>query len=93
MVSVICPTSLCRHVFHPLLYECFCRQTYEPKELVVVDTGVKPSDFLEAQSSVDPRVIYRHYPVADFKQEMPPMEIGLDGLAEVQPPAWSLGLK
>lgn len=26
LISVIAPTSFARHGFHPLLYECFCKQ-------------------------------------------------------------------
>ncbi len=83
LVSVICPTTDRRHVFHPLLYECFCRQVYEPKELVVIDTGSEPSVFLEAKAREDKRIVYRFFPnvvnsedpqrvdVADFEDGRP----------------------
>lgn len=45
MVSVICPTTDERRMFHPVLYESFARQHYERKELIVVDTGDVPSQF------------------------------------------------
>merc|ERR1712226_1042378 len=30
LISVVAPTTERRHHFHPLLYECFRRQVYEP---------------------------------------------------------------
>lgn len=104
LVSVVVPSSERRHVFHRLLYSCFCSQTYEPKELVVVDTDGPPSEFLLSRAKEDPRLVYRHYDVADFRQEpcesdstasMPWLRsqaICKDSLAETRQ-AWSLGLK
>lgn len=109
LVSVISPTSFSRRMFHPLLYECFCGQAYEPKELVVVDTGPEPSEFMMEKARLDPRVVYRHYLVADSKMDLPP-DSDTAGVAAasfhvsdlsswqsrgVDKPAsaWSLGLK
>ena len=39
IVSLPCACSRIRHAFHPLLYENFLRQSYEPRELIVIDTG------------------------------------------------------
>jgi len=69
LVSVVTPTSAARHDFHPLLYECFRSQAYEPKELVVVDTGTKPSEFLQERARADPRVVYRFWPVQDARMQ------------------------
>lgn len=69
LVSVITPTSHKRHPFHPLLYEAFCSQTYEHKELVVVDTGDEPSAFLQERAREDPRIIYRWFHVKDARQQ------------------------
>jgi len=63
LVSVICCTSDGRRAFHPLLYENFRLQTYEPRELVVVHTGEMPSEFFQEKAVEDPRVIYRFFPV------------------------------
>ena len=39
-VSVVCPTTSARHKWHgPRLYASFQAQDYEPRELVVVDSG------------------------------------------------------
>ncbi|CAE7730956.1 unnamed protein product [Symbiodinium microadriaticum] len=59
-VSVICPTTDERILFHPQLYDCFAAQTWKDKELVVIDTGPRSSPFLKAKALEDPRVIYRH---------------------------------
>jgi len=69
LVSVCVPTSEKRHAFHPLLYEGFRSQDYEPKELVVVDTGKRASAFLRERAQMDPRVIYRFFPVDDSREE------------------------
>lgn len=89
LISVICPTSDRRHAFHPLLYECFCAQTHEAKELVVIDSGLRPSQFLLDRSREDPRLIYRF-----FNNEAPRHhgnwdQAGMLSSREV----WSLGLK
>lgn len=69
LVSVVTPTSQRRHAFHPLLYKCFCAQTYAPKELVVVDTGEQPSAFMQATALKDPRVVYKHFQVCDARED------------------------
>lgn len=69
LVSVVTPTSEKRHHFHALLYESFRTQTYEPKELVVVDTGSAPSAFLVDRASRDPRVVYRWFNVNDARTQ------------------------
>mmetsp|Transcript_113432 Transcript_113432/g.315866 ORF Transcript_113432/g.315866 Transcript_113432/m.315866 type:complete len:1092 (-) Transcript_113432:80-3355(-) len=65
LASVVCTSIEKNHPSHPLLYECFRKQTYEPRELVVVDTGTQPSRFLQEKAKADPRVIYRFY----FREE------------------------
>lgn len=69
LVSCITPTSSTRQEFHPLLYECFRLQNYEPKELIVIETGETPSVFLQECSRSDPRVIYRYWPVEDARMQ------------------------
>jgi len=61
LVSVVCTSLEKNHFAHPLLYECFCKQTYEPRELVVVDTGTRPSAYLQECARKDHRVTYRFY--------------------------------
>merc|ERR1712113_1200250 len=53
LISVVCPSCETRHHFHPLLYECFQSQDYEPRELVVVDTGARPSRFFQEKAKED----------------------------------------
>ncbi|CAK0847854.1 unnamed protein product [Prorocentrum cordatum] len=84
LFSVTCPTSERRAHFHPLLYETFRTQDYEPKELVVVDTGLRPSEFFVKCARDDPRVVYRFFPVDDAREGCRPR----GGRA-----AWTLGLK
>lgn len=106
LVSVVAPTSWVRRGFHPLLYECFCKQDYDPKELVVVDTGPEPSAFFQEKAQEDPRIIYRHFRVADSRLDLPegwkkgaPCSLGIsdqdvwENLGEAQPTSWSLGIK
>uniref|UniRef100_A0A6T1E7A2 Glycosyltransferase 2-like domain-containing protein n=1 Tax=Alexandrium monilatum TaxID=311494 RepID=A0A6T1E7A2_9DINO len=61
LCSVICPTTAERHAFHPLLYHCFCQQSYQPRELVVIDTGPRPSSFLVERAKHDRAVVYRWF--------------------------------
>lgn len=35
-------------------------EDYDPKELVVVDTGPEPSAFFQEKAQEDPRIIYRN---------------------------------
>lgn len=66
MISVICPTSSSRRPFHEMLYRCFALQTYEPRELVVVETcECGPSAFWQEKAESDPRVVYRHFAASE----------------------------
>mmetsp|Transcript_13366 Transcript_13366/g.33562 ORF Transcript_13366/g.33562 Transcript_13366/m.33562 type:complete len:515 (+) Transcript_13366:47-1591(+) len=96
LISVTCPTMNRRHVFHPLLYDCFTRQTHEPKELVVIDTGKKPSAFFVARMAEDPRVVYRFFPVrrpANSESEECDDPHGDDVVHADKNGLWSLGFK
>ncbi|CAK9080406.1 unnamed protein product [Durusdinium trenchii] len=105
LISVVAPTSFSRQGFHPLLYDCFCRQEYHPKELVVVDTGPEPSSFFQERVKEDPRIIYRHFCVADSRLDLPegwkkgaPVHFGFStpdlwSSRGLRPSAWSLGMK
>ena len=44
--------------WHPLLYQVFASQTYDPKELIVLDSSKRPSKFFLALQ--DKRVYYLH---------------------------------
>ena len=59
-VSVVVPTYALRHAHHAVVYECFCRQTWLDKELLVIDTGPLPSPFFTALGGADCRVAYVH---------------------------------
>lgn len=76
LISVICPTIEKHHACHRLLYECFSAQTYPERELIVIDTGTRPSEFLQARANEDPRVVYRFFHVAEhgLEQEEDPLE-------------------
>eukprot|EP00438_Fugacium_kawagutii_P029111 Skav233708 [mRNA] locus=scaffold2120:22102:24105:+ [translate_table: standard] len=79
---------------------------YDPKELVVVDTGPEPSSFWQEKAQdAATRVIYRHFRVADSRLDLPqgwkkgaPATLTIsdqdlwDSLG-LQPKAWSLGMK
>lgn len=106
LISVCVPTSAKRHAFHPLLYENFRRQNHSPKELVVVDTGIMPSAFLQAVAQQDDRVFYYHFSVEDAKHDIrraawqglhPRSSVArpraASELYEPPPDSWSLGLK
>lgn len=56
-VSVICPTYD-REERHQRLYEAFAHQTYENKELLVLDDSPRPSDFLARLSVRGIRYFY-----------------------------------
>ncbi|CAE7540133.1 smrc-1 [Symbiodinium sp. CCMP2456] len=84
LISVLAPTSFVRHGFHPLLYECFRHQDYEPKQLAGLQSAClkrgpggwgTPAQALTdpsaACSGEDERVVYRHYQVADSRMDMP----------------------
>jgi hypothetical protein len=58
LVSCVSPTSGGRHWCHARLYESFACQTYEPRELIVLDDGAAPSPFFS--SLADERVTYVH---------------------------------
>lgn len=68
-VSVVCPTSEQRRNFHPLLYENFRSQTHELKELVIVETGKKPSEYLQQVAKEDARVLYRFFEIEDARTQ------------------------
>lgn len=63
-VSIICPTTDERVLFHPQLYGCFVAQRWPDKELVVVDTGTYPSPFLSLRALEDERLVYQHHACA-----------------------------
>lgn len=63
-VSIICPSTDERIHFHPQLYHCFAAQRWHDKELVVIDTGRRPSPFLRRKMLEDQRVIYQHFEVS-----------------------------
>eukprot|EP00927_Polykrikos_kofoidii_P059275 TRINITY_DN54479_c0_g1_i1.p1 TRINITY_DN54479_c0_g1~~TRINITY_DN54479_c0_g1_i1.p1 ORF type:complete len:513 (+),score=46.77 TRINITY_DN54479_c0_g1_i1:68-1540(+) len=60
-VSIVCPTTDERAVFHMQLYACFCHQGWPDKQLVVIDTGSYPSPFLQQKAVEDRRVLYLHF--------------------------------
>jgi len=65
-VSVICPTTASRRCFHGFLYMCWRIQTYQRKQLVIVDTCEdEPSEFFVRKMEEDPRIVYRHYRVPE----------------------------
>lgn len=57
--SVICPTTTNRQPFHGVLYASYLAQTYEPRELIVLDTGSYPSKFLMDCAREDSSLVYR----------------------------------
>jgi glycosyltransferase involved in cell wall biosynthesis len=59
-VSVICPTYVGRHDRHQDFYRTFANQTYEHKELLVLDDGGPPSPFFSDLGTTDLRVRYEH---------------------------------
>jgi len=66
LCSVICPTSDKRHAFHSSLLQCFRRQSHKSRELIVIDTGTKPSSFFEGQARQDKSVVYRWFGSVDW---------------------------
>jgi len=66
LVSVIVPTTGSRRLFQSLLWQCFHQQSYEPREIVVIDTSEDgPSEFWVGKAAKDPRVVYKHFQVPD----------------------------
>ena len=62
MVSVLTPTTACRHWSHATLYACFKSQRGVPqRELLILDSGGPPSPFFTTLS--DRRVRYFHSPI------------------------------
>ena len=58
-VSVVTPTTASRARFHPQLWQCFLDQTWEDKELVVVETyHDEPSGFFQSIAQQDARLKY-----------------------------------
>ena len=55
---MVSPTMERRHKYHETLYNCFDAQTWTNKQLIVIDSGFKPSPFFA--SLEDERVIYIH---------------------------------
>jgi len=50
---------------HAALYRCFSWQTYEERELVVIDRAPSPSTFLTSAAERDDRVRYTHVAAAE----------------------------
>eukprot|EP00658_Telonema_sp_P-2_P033773 TRINITY_DN24726_c0_g1_i1.p1 TRINITY_DN24726_c0_g1~~TRINITY_DN24726_c0_g1_i1.p1 ORF type:complete len:429 (-),score=114.63 TRINITY_DN24726_c0_g1_i1:476-1762(-) len=48
MVTVVSPTISSRHLYHERLWTSFIMQTWEPKQLIVVDTGPAPSPWFSS---------------------------------------------
>jgi hypothetical protein len=61
LVTCTTPTSHRRHHFHAQLYASFCQQSWEPKELLVLDTDGPVSPFFSEDplASTDPRVAFQ----------------------------------
>jgi Glycosyl transferase family 2 len=74
LVSCTVPTFNRPHK-HEGLYRSFCEQTYEPRELVVLDGSAEPSPFFSALD--DPRVRYFHEPE-------PPREGGVTRIGAIR---------
>ncbi len=58
LVSIVTPTRGKTQKLLPLLYNSFSRQTYEPKELIILDTSRNPANFFDGIK--DERVYYVH---------------------------------
>jgi len=69
-VSVLSPTMSSRQHYHEQLWACFEAQTWQDKELIVVETYERsPSEFLERMAKQDSRLIhisFRRPPGCDF---------------------------
>lgn len=58
-ISVVCPTTDARHMFHEQLWSTFDAQAWPDKELIVVETyNLKPSAFFAAKAEGDDRLIF-----------------------------------
>jgi len=58
-VSVVTPTMGSRQRYHEALWECFEAQTWEDKELVVLETyDTEPSAFLRRKAAEDERLVH-----------------------------------
>lgn len=63
-VSVVCPTTEARQMFHEQLWSVFDAQTWPDKELIVVDTfSDKPSPFFSKKAEEDRRIVYAPFKV------------------------------
>ena len=51
LISVIAPTMERRAEYHEGLYRCFDAQTWPNKQLIIIDSGHKPSPFFRCISS------------------------------------------
>jgi hypothetical protein len=58
-VSVVSPSMSSRQHYHEQLWACFDAQTWEDKELIVVETyETSPSAFLQQKAKEDPRLVH-----------------------------------
>lgn len=58
-VSIVSPTLSSRQHYHEQLWACFEAQTWEDKELIVVETyETSPSAFLQQKAKEDPRLVH-----------------------------------
>lgn len=89
LVSVLSPTSSERHWAHPNLYRCFQQQDYPNKELLVLDTGERPSPFFDRIT--DPRVRYFHIGIVKPNLLELVQELRRFVAAAEQPPGTSSG--
>jgi len=44
-----------------MLYSCYTSQSYRPRELIIIDTGRAPSEFLQERARRDANVVYRWF--------------------------------
>lgn len=58
-VSIVSPTMSSRQHYHEQLWSCFEAQTWQDKELIVVETyDESPSVFLQKKAQEDPRLVH-----------------------------------
>jgi len=91
LISVCIPTSTRRHYLHQLMYQNYKRQHYKNKELVVVDTGRVPSQFLQDKAKKEKDVIYRFFAVEDARQDRMTLRTPMSYVPRRD--TWSLGFK
>lgn len=74
-VSVVCPTYHKRHHLHESLYLCFCNQSWTDKELIVLDTGDRPSPFFtQRRMRVPPREAPNGHCSQDRRSTISPLD-------------------